>query len=115
MFNYAQLNKDDYCIGIASLNSEILLSDMILIESYDPSYIGRRFDRVKRVWSNDYYPVLPEPTYVTKEDLQKDILLSMELEADTNEKVVETGDDSLLLMELLISIDEKLTQLLQPK
>lgn len=47
--------------------------------------------------------------------IQDDTLLEIELNSDTNLKVTTTGDDSLLLMELMMSIDEKLTQLLQPK
>lgn len=42
----------------------------------------------------------------------EDSLMSMELSLDTNGKVTTTGNDSLLLMELLTSIDEKLNQLL---
>lgn len=47
--------------------------------------------------------------------LQDDTLLGIELNTDTNSKVTTTGADSLLLMELMMSIDEKLTLLLQPK
>lgn len=47
--------------------------------------------------------------------IQDDTLLGIELNSDTNLKVITTEDDSLLLMELMMSIDEKLTQLLQPK
>lgn len=47
--------------------------------------------------------------------LQDDTLLGIELNTDTNSKVTTTGADSLLLMELMMSIDEKLILLLQPK
>ncbi|WP_053983731.1 hypothetical protein [Niameybacter massiliensis] len=45
----------------------------------------------------------------------EDSLMSVELGLDTNGKVTTAGNDSLLLMELLTSIDEKLNQLLSQK
>ena len=45
----------------------------------------------------------------------EDSLMSVELSLDTNGKVTTAGNDSLLLMELLTSIDEKLNQLLSQK
>lgn len=58
---------------------------------------------------------ITEATYEYSSQIQDDTLLGIELHSDTNEKVTLAGNDALLLMELLMSIDEKLTQLLQPK
>lgn len=53
--------------------------------------------------------------YLAVEATSSDTLTNMELGTDTNTKVTTTGSDSLLLMEMLVTIDEKLTQLLSQK
>ena len=49
------------------------------------------------------------------ETTSDDVLTTIELNMDTNAKVDTSQADGLLLMEMLVTIDEKLTQLLNPK
>ena len=48
------------------------------------------------------------------ETTSDDVLTTIELNMDTNAKVDTSQSDGLLLMEMLVTIDEKLTQLLKP-
>ena len=58
---------------------------------------------------------LTEVTYKQSSSNAEDNLINMELGTDTNQKVTMTNTDALTLMELMLGIDEKLTQLLNPK
>lgn len=58
---------------------------------------------------------LTKNIYRGNEQVQDDNLLNMEISTDTNARTMVIGDDSLLLMEMLLTIDEKLNQLVQPK
>lgn len=49
------------------------------------------------------------------ETTSEDLLTTMELHMDTNTKVDTSQSDGLLLMEMLVTLDEKLTQLLKSK
>ena len=104
MVDYAQINEQGYCIGIASLSSEVLQDDMIPIESYDISYINRKYDRQNRKWTDEYLPI-PEPQLpVTLEDIKGDT-------APIKETTTLTADDALTIMEYTITIlDEKLNK-----
>lgn len=58
---------------------------------------------------------LLEVSYSKTEQVSDDVLLNMEIGADTNDKMAVNTQDVLTLMEMLLSLDEKITQLLQPK
>lgn len=112
MFNYAQLNDNGYCIAESSLCSEVVDSKLIPIDSCNGSYLRRKYDRNHQQWMNEYleYDTNKE---LTLDNLQDDLLINLELGSDTNARTMAIGDDSLLLMEMLLTIDEKLTQLLK--
>lgn len=87
---------------------------------------GHQYTMLYNAYKNQILLERGKKIEISNEDLTKDIhqssvqiqddtLLGIELNTDTNSKVTTTGDDSILLMELMMSIDEKLTQLLQSK
>lgn len=105
MFNYALINELDFCIGVSSLNGEVLQDDMILLEQYDASYIGRKYDRQNKKWTNEYLPK-PEPhKQVTLEDIKNDT-------APIKETTTLTADDALTIMEIQLSNEDKLNRIL---
>lgn len=105
MFDYAQINEKDYCIGVSSLSDEVLQDDMIYIENYDVSYIGRKYDRQNKKWTNEYLPK-PEPqASVTLDDIKSDT-------APIKETTTLTADDALTIMEYQTILDEKLNQIM---
>lgn len=105
MFNYAQINEKDYCIGVSSLSGEVLQDDMICIENYDVSYIGRKYDRQNKKWTDEYLPI-PEPQVsVTLDDIKSDT-------APIKETTTLTADDALTIMEYQTILDEKLNQIM---
>ena len=105
MFNYAQINEKDYCIGVSSLSGEVLQDDMIYIENYDVSYIGRKYDRKNKKWTDEYLPI-PEPQIpVTLEDIKGDT-------APIKETTTLTADDALTIMEIQLSNEDKLNRIL---
>lgn len=63
MFNYAQLNEENICIGISQLSGEVNLPNMILLDSYDISLLGKKYNNGE--WVNIEQPEqLVEPTEI---------------------------------------------------
>ena len=44
MVFYAQLNNENIVIGISQLNEEINISNMVLIDSFDDTLLGKRYN-----------------------------------------------------------------------
>lgn len=104
-FVYAQLDEKDYCIGVSELNGEVNQNNMLLIEQYDSSYIGRKYDRQNKKWTDEYLPI-PEPQIpVTLEDIKGDT-------APIKETTTLTADDALTIMEYQTVLDEKLNKII---
>lgn len=67
-FYYAQIEEDGYCVGMSMLAGETDHPDLIRTETYDTSYLGRKYDRETESWTEEYKknpepePVEPEPT-----------------------------------------------------
>ena len=59
---YAQINEQGYCIGISQLLEAVDQQDVIPLDTYDLSYMGRKYDNG---WTEEYFvpPIaeLPEP------------------------------------------------------
>ncbi|MDA3730081.1 hypothetical protein PBV87_00950 [Niameybacter massiliensis] len=68
--------------------------------------LGKRPDDLKLI-----IPIIHSNTEATASDN----LLNMELSTDTNTKVESVESDSILIMELLMAMDEKLDLILNPK
>lgn len=104
MFNYAQINEQGYCIGVSFLCGEVTSEDMILIEE-DGNYIGRKYDRQNKKWTDEYLPI-PEPQIpVTLEDIKGDT-------APIKETTTLTADDALTIIEYQTVLDEKLNKII---
>ena len=104
MFNYAQINEQGYCIGVSFLCDEVTSEDMILIEE-DGNYIGRKYDRQNKKWTDEYLPI-PEPQIqLTLQDIKNDT-------SPIKETTTLTADDALTIMEYQTVLDEKLNKII---
>lgn len=93
MYIYAQLNEESICNGLSRLSGEVTADKMVLIEEYDTTLMGKKYEN--GVWVE----VPPEPTPIPKpteeEIVQAELLLNQ-----------------LLMQEQLNSIDEVNAQIL---
>lgn len=55
---YAQLDTDGYCIAISQLSGEINQPNLVKLNSFDTSYMKRKYDTVAAQWTDEY---MPEP------------------------------------------------------
>ncbi len=82
---YAQLNKENICIGISELSGEIEEDSMILLESYDISILGKKYNNEN--WE-EIKKELPEET--EPEPTNRDIMKRIEnLETVTVQKAID--------------------------
>ncbi|MDD3041089.1 hypothetical protein [Bacteroides sp.] len=44
MFYYAQVDKSSICIGVSQLSGVVTADNMILLETYDVSLLGKRYN-----------------------------------------------------------------------
>ena len=105
-FVYAQLDERDYCIGVSELNGEVNQNNMILIEEYDSSYVGRKYDSQNKKWTDEYLQAPEKPLTITLEDIKVDTSL-------ISENVETTSFDNLINMDMLLAIDEKLNVIME--
>ena len=42
-FNYAQINTDNICFAVSDLSGEVKADNMIRLETYDASLLGKRY------------------------------------------------------------------------
>lgn len=61
MYIYAQIDTDGYCIAISQLSGEVNQENLIRLNSFDTSYMKRKYDIVTGQWTNEY---MPEPEAV---------------------------------------------------
>jgi hypothetical protein len=45
MYNYAQLNGEGICYAVSMLSGEVVADNMIAIDEYDESLLGKRYNR----------------------------------------------------------------------
>ena len=72
---YAQINEQGNCIGVSELSGEVEQPNMILLDEYDISYIGRKYDTENGVWTEEYL----ENDEVVEESLTEVELLGQQL------------------------------------
>lgn len=58
MYIYAQLDTEGYCIAISQLSGEVNQSNLIKLNSFDTSYMKRKYDSATGQWTDEY---MPEP------------------------------------------------------
>lgn len=92
MYMYAQLNEESLCNGLSRLSGEVTADKMVLIEEYDTSIIGKKYEDGKWI-EMPKVEVVEEPT--EQEIIQAELLLNQ-----------------VLMQEQLNSIDEVNAQIL---
>lgn len=92
MYMYAQLNEESICNGLSRLSGEVTADKMVLIEEYDTSIIGKKYEDGKWI-EMPKVEVVEEPT--EQEIIQAELLLNQ-----------------VLMQEQLNSIDEVNAQIL---
>lgn len=81
-YYYAQIDDDGICCGVSQLSGEVDYDNMIQLESYDMSLMGKLWTGTEWI-ENPNPPDPPEPVEeVTNEDLQALELASMQGQAD---------------------------------
>lgn len=73
-YYYAQLDTEFFCVGLSQLSGEVVQEDMIRIQEYDMSLLGRKYDVVNGQWTNEYRPK-PEESSVNHDDVVRDELM----------------------------------------
>lgn len=58
MYIYAQLDTDGYCIAISQLSGEVVQPNLVKLNSFDASYIKRKYNTETEQWTDEY---MPEP------------------------------------------------------
>lgn len=56
---YAQINKDNICVGVSSLSGKVTADNMLRLEIYDTSLLGKKYNN--GVWEEVPQPPEPEP------------------------------------------------------
>lgn len=58
MYIYAQLDTDGYCIAISQLSGEVVQPNLVKLNSFNASYIKRKYNTETEYWTDEY---MPEP------------------------------------------------------
>lgn len=56
---YAQIDENNICFAVSSLNGEVIADNLIQLETYNTSFIGKRYNN--GTWEDVPVPE-PEPT-----------------------------------------------------
>ena len=87
-FFYAQINKENICVGISSLSGEVIDESLIEIENYDLSILGKKYNN--GVWEEvPKEPIVPEEPQPTNAELKENQLAIMEAIATQYEENTE--------------------------
>lgn len=90
---YAQLDMNNICTGISQLSGEVQAPNMLQIENYDTTLMGKKLEDGKWIKPPEKPKPIPEPT--ENEIIQAELLLNQ-----------------VLMQEQLNSIDEVNAQIL---
>ena len=74
---YAQLDSNNVCIGLSQLSGEVQAENMLQIEYYDTTLIGKKYEN--GVWVELPPVPTPTPTPTEEEIIQAEILLNQVL------------------------------------
>lgn len=58
MYIYAQLDTEGYCIAISQLSGEVNQPNLIKLNSFNMTYMERKYDIITNQWTDEY---MPEP------------------------------------------------------
>ena len=90
---YAQLDMNNICVGLSQLSGEVQAPNMLQIENYDTTLMGKKYEN--GVWVEVPPEPMPIPEPAEEEIVQAELLLNQ-----------------LLMQEQLNSIDEVNAQIL---
>jgi len=90
---YAQLDMNNICVGLSQLSGEVQAPNMLQIENYDTTLMGKKYEN--GVWVEVPPEPMPIPEPTEEEIVQAELLLNQ-----------------LLMQEQLNSIDEVNAQIL---
>ena len=81
MFIYAELNENNICKAVSELSSEVDKPTMVLLDSFDTSLLGKKYENEK--WVDVEKPLTQEPHQPTNaevaqmiSDLQADLIIA---------------------------------------
>lgn len=106
MYVYAQINEDNVCIAVSQLSGLVDLPNMIKLDSYDLSVLGKKYNN--GIWEEVPKSEVEEPVYVTNEQLSETQLTIMEAMAEQYEQNL---DNRLNDMEVQATIYEAVLSL----
>ena len=106
---YAQLNNEGFCIGISTLVGEIDRDDLIKLDDYDFSLLGRKYNKDTNSWTEEYLPNEDEgEEVVTLKSINESI-------TPISKTTQMTAEDALTIIEYLTIIEEKIDSLILKK
>ena len=93
-YYYAQLNETGLCVGLSDLSGEITADNMILLESYDLTILGKKYEN--GVWVE-----------VSGEEPATDPTETQPSNTEIKNLLLEVKEQNLILMESLADMYEQ--------
>ncbi len=72
---YAQLDENNICIGISQLSGEVTSDNMILLDNYDTSLLGKKYNN--GIWEEVEPEPEPEPAPTEQEMINAELLTTL--------------------------------------
>ena len=94
MYCYAQLNEENICVGVSQLSGEVIADNMIPLEFYDSSLIGKRYQN--GLWEDILVEEMPEQELTEQELITAEVLLG-QAEILTNQENIDKTLAEILL------------------
>lgn len=94
MYCYAQLSEENICVGVSQLSGEVIADNMIPLEFYDSSLIGKRYQN--GLWEDIPVEEMPEPEPTEQELITAEVLLGQAEILTNQEKIDKTLAEILL-------------------
>lgn len=100
MYIYAQLDKNNTCIGVSSLSGEVSNASMVRMDTYTVDVLGKRY--VDGEWQDvPKEPISPEPTQDENFNL-----MMLEAIADSYEQGMKQEEQNLAILDGIASLYE---------
>ena len=71
-YYYATIDENNICKGISDLNGEVNLPNMLKLNEYDASLLGKKYN--KGLWEEVEVPLTLEPVLESLTKIDQDIL-----------------------------------------
>lgn len=110
MYRYAQIDEKGNVVSDSNFQEEFISEDMILID-LDFDLSDKKFNIETKEWEEkEYIPFTPEPTLEDKiAETQENQLLIMDAMATSYEKETELSDNQLMIMDAIATLFEMQT------